>query len=65
MTDAYYIPAADSLDIPFTMNATGLTPGNHLGNLHYTTNDYAHQTGDVAVLVLHTPELVFASEFFG
>lgn len=61
--EQYYVPPSDSLDIPFSYNAAGVAPGSHVGALHYTSNDDAQASGDLAVtLYVHAPGLVFAPE---
>jgi len=60
-TDQNYVAPNDSLDFVFTVNSAGLAPGDHTGMLHFTSNDYLNQTGDITVnLHLYTPGLSFA-----
>ncbi len=54
------IPPNDSMDIPVTINTTGLTPGDYSGAVHFTCNDYSQQSGDIPVnLYVYAPGLSF------
>jgi len=62
-TDQNYVSPGDSLDFPFTIDAVDLEPGDYFGQLHFTSNDYATQSGDIDVdLHIHTPSAAFSSE---
>ncbi|HPM38457.1 MAG TPA: C25 family cysteine peptidase [candidate division Zixibacteria bacterium] len=61
-TEQNYVPAGDSLVFPFTITTEGLAPGDHVGLLHYTTNDNLHASGDITVrLHVHTPGVEFSA----
>jgi len=58
-SDLNTVPAYDSLDFPFTVDAGDLQPGNHSGALMYTSNDPGSITGSVPVNVhIYAPDLV-------
>ena len=56
-----YVLIGDSLVLPVTFNGTGLTPGNYLGALAYTSNDPSHASGNVDVnLHIYAPHIAIS-----
>jgi len=45
------IDPGETADLPVTLNTSGLTVGDHLGSLNYTTNDKTNGSGEVPVLL--------------
>ncbi|MCK4858038.1 MAG: dockerin type I repeat-containing protein, partial [candidate division Zixibacteria bacterium] len=57
-SDLLVIPPGDSLDLPVTINATGMLPGDHDGTIDYTANDPANASGSIAVtLHIYAPSI--------
>ena len=58
-TDLNAVPGQDYLDFGFTVNTTGMEPGNHSGSLMFTSNDPSSITGSIpANVYIHAPDLV-------
>jgi hypothetical protein len=58
-TDQNYVGPYDSLDFEFTVNTTGMDPGDYSGALMYTSNDPGSITGSIPVNIhIHAPEML-------
>ncbi len=57
-TSANQIASGDSLVFPFAINAANVAPGEHTGNLNYTSNDPSNPSGAVpASLYVYPPDI--------
>jgi hypothetical protein len=53
-----YIDPEGSQEFIFTINSTGMAPGDYVGNVTYVSNDYSNQYDTVQVLLhLHAPQM--------
>lgn len=54
-----YVQIGDSLVLPVTVKGAGMNPGQHSGQLGYTSNDPAHASGNLnASLFIYAPQMV-------
>jgi hypothetical protein len=56
--DQQLIDPESSQEFVFTVNSTGMDPGDHVGNLTYVCNDYSQQFDTIMVMLhLYAPEM--------